>query len=259
VSEIEEALARGKPVLVYTSKRPPRKGAKKQPRELHKLLTKIRRRGIVRSFTDRADFRALLKRDLLLLLGERSNPYEARRFTGRWLSAEELHAAARFLARIIQRSHFRPDLIVAVNQGGLLMSGALTKDLHDVPVGTLFVDQRPLASRASALPELSTRRGRLTRILVVDSKCKTGRSLQFVDRFLRQKYGQSADIQYAIALAYRRWRGPCDRWPVQLAVEPKRGLVLPAYIANYLDPSPRGADPVLEVVRPGAPDLHDAR
>lgn len=122
---------------------------------------------------------------------------------------------------------FRPDLLVALNQGGMIASAMMQRWLS-VPVGVAFTELgKPRKIVSWAVPQLK----RVRRALIVDSKVKSGVSaVNVAQRLLREL---SCDVRLAALIAYgpwssERWEFDGVRWPVVL----RRGQ-LPTYVAYH--------------------------
>ena len=99
---------------------------------------------------------------------------------------------------------FQPDLVVALNQGGMATC-AMLKRWMAAPVGVAFTDLRLSRRMLSlSLPDMSAVR----RILLVDTKLKTGGSALNVMTELRRS--QPFEFCLAVLVAYGRWEKP--RW-----------------------------------------------
>jgi predicted MPP superfamily phosphohydrolase len=179
------------------------------------------------------------------------------------LTCATLRRAGDRLCDLVGRYQYDPDVVVAVNQGGLVVTAAMMKRWHNtrVAVGCVFCSKRPgrpYEIKLSSLPGRPDKNGRWKRIrperiLVVDTKLKSAGSAKATYEFLRRTCGDGVEIRFALVLAYAGWRG---RWTVHSEVFPwPASLVadddIRAYIAYYTD---KEIDDIPEPIRPGWPD-----
>jgi len=189
-----------------------------------------------------------------------------RPFEGNFLSGERFRIFAEKLYYMVARTDFEPELIVGVNQGGTLAAAFLSRFYQSVPMGVVKTQKisspgkkgvayfsLPLLIR-QAKAGVHTMGIKPNRLLVVDSKFKSGGSLVAVDSLLREKYGKDCDIRYGITLAYGGWDP--NRWEVVEPSQPwhfKFHLFKNAtsYVAYYTDIEPgQEIDPIREELRP---------
>lgn len=179
------------------------------------------------------------------------------------LTSAVLRRAGDRLCDLVGRYQYDPDVVLAVNQGGLVVTAAMMKRWHNtkVAVGCVFCSKqpdRPYEIKFSALPGKPDKNGRWKRsrperILIVDTKFKTGGSAKATYEFLRRTYGEGVTIRFAVVLAYVGWRSrwaPHSEvfpWPASLAADNQ----IRAYIAFYTD---KNSDDIPEPPRPGWPD-----
>ena len=144
--------------------------------------------------------------------------------------------------------NFQPDLMVALNQGGMVTAGLLKRWLAG-PVGVAFTalsKSRDVLSLALPNPEdlhaMST-------VLIVDSKLKTGQSVQNVMNAMnRLRPSQPFAFRLAVLVEYGKWEPPRwsftngVRWPATLNL---REHAVPTYVA-YRTISEDTADPFPE-------------
>ncbi|MBM3236783.1 hypothetical protein FJZ31_10865 [Candidatus Poribacteria bacterium] len=183
-------------------------------------------------------------------------------FSGYEISHEVLSDAANKLANMSLGANFTPEVILGVNQGGMVLATLVSARFPSKPLGMISTEgtQRKKHVEYCSWPRkyvgASNRPRKIgaSSILVVDTKLKSGGSLTAVDTVLHQKFGK-ADIRYGFLLAYR-WEPywvPSDgtkTW--QLCVPktlcPTRPI---AYVAYTTDIDYDKGDPILEPWRPG--------
>ena len=112
----------------------------------------------------------------------------------------ELGSAARALAELMREDGYRPDFVLAIARGGLLVGGALGYALGVKNVFTMNVefytgvDERlPMPMILPPVPELVDLED--ARVLVADDVADTGRTLALVKDFCAGKVG---DVRTAV-------------------------------------------------------------
>lgn len=180
-------------------------------------------------------------------------------FNEKELLVEDMKESAKQLYRMVERSHFRPDIIIGINGGGMVVAAAMNATSRR-PIGV--IDTRDTEATYISLPYAiesveSHDRKKVEpyskRILVTDTKLKSGGALQKAQTILQNEYGKDARIRYAIALGYggwdlSRWKVIHEtgfHWPVQFW--PKN---LPVYVARYTETDPNN-DNIVEELHPG--------
>ena len=137
------------------------------------------------------------------------------------MSWADLGAGARDLAEQIHRDGYRPDMVVAIARGGLLVAGAVGYALGVKNTFTMSVefytgiDERlPLPMLLPPVPELVDFHE--TRILVADDVADTGATLALVKRFCE---GKVSEVRCAVLYEKPRSEVRCeyvwrrtDRW-----------------------------------------------
>jgi hypoxanthine phosphoribosyltransferase len=111
------------------------------------------------------------------------------------LSYEQFGVAARELAEAIAADGFRPDAIVAIARGGLLLAGALGYALDVKTLGSLNVEfytgvGETLDAPVILPPTLDRDALASKRILLVDDVADSGRTLSLVVQLLRAGGGE---------------------------------------------------------------------
>jgi hypoxanthine phosphoribosyltransferase len=176
------------------------------------------------------------------------------------LSAEDVTAAAARLPALLTGGSdgFLPELLVALNEGGMVACGLLRERLAahvGVAFTSLDVSPRTNEFRAVeffALPQTpASRAARFRRVLVVDTKLKTGDSAANAITVLRQRL-KTSEIRLAVLMAYGPWdssrwtfRGP--HWPVTF--RHPRGDMKTYVVYHYDYPADIRQDPVREAWR----------
>jgi hypoxanthine phosphoribosyltransferase len=175
------------------------------------------------------------------------------------LGVDDMKEAGGALYRMVERSHFRPDIIIGINGGGMVVATAMNVG-YQRPIGV--IDTRDTKVTYVSLPyavELVEPYDRKKvelerkRILVTDTKLKSGGALQKVQTILQNEYGKDTTIRYAIALGYggwdfSRWKVIHEtgfHWPVQFRLKH-----LPVYVARYTKTDPNN-DNIIEELHPG--------
>ena len=127
----------------------------------------------------------------------------------RW---SELGEAARELARAIVADGYRPDLILGIARGGLLVSGALSYALDVKNTFTMNVefytgvDERlPVPMILPPVPDLVDLHD--SRMLIADDVADTGQTLALVERFCA---GQVGEVRTAVLYEKPRSIVSCD-------------------------------------------------
>lgn len=189
------------------------------------------------------------------------NPFEPRPFPRARLTPTAMAQAAFRLYQSVVRSGYDPDVLIGMNQGGLVVAAAMMQYLHNAQtyLGGAFCVKRDAVYkiRFMSLPGHLDEGGRWRlvrpkRVLVVDSKFKSGVSAEAIYRYLRRKYREDVEIRFAVALSYGGWPGRWDRpsrffpWPAQLL---ENGDIK-AYISYYTRRAP-AEDDIKESFRPG--------
>jgi hypoxanthine phosphoribosyltransferase len=174
------------------------------------------------------------------------------------------------LYSMVTRTDFVPELIVGINQGGTLAAAVLTKLFKPAPMGIVHTQKRPSTKEKQiayfSLPRRSGQTGsgsraadiKVTNILVVDAKFKSGSSVVAADSLLRQKYGKGCDIRYGFIIAYgglnpAYWKvmKPNQPWYYKLPwPRAVTGIETPTgYVAYYTNTNPNAVDPIEEEYR----------
>ena len=194
--------------------------------------------------------------------GEAPTAHLLRRyFADNVLSFDLIARGAARLRHMVDRSGFRPKLIVGLNPGGLVAASALIRDSR-IPVGVVWTQTVGPSGRSNkvvsyaGLPEKErafrdTTTPEENQILLVDVKHKGGESLRAVVERLKEEYGGSIDVRVAVVLGYGgsdpsrytpvRKREP---WCVRFQAGEHE---LAGFVAWYTDASPSELDPVAEL------------
>jgi hypoxanthine phosphoribosyltransferase len=145
-------------------------------------------------------------------------PTELRREVMTW---QELGEGTRELARLVHGDGYRPDMILAIARGGLLVAGALAYALDVKNVFTMNVefytgiDERlPMPMLLPPVPDLVDFAE--TRVLIADDVADTGATIALVKGFCE---GKVAEVRCAVLYEKPRsqvrceyvWR-PTDLW-----------------------------------------------
>ena len=134
---------------------------------------------------------------------------------------DDLGAGARELAQIVLDDGYRPDMVLAIARGGLLVAGALSYALGVKNTYTMNVefytgiDERldvpMILPPVPSLVDLSE-----ARILVADDVADTGKTLKLVEEFCA---GKVAEVRHAVLYEKPRSEVKChyvwkrtDRW-----------------------------------------------
>lgn len=201
------------------------------------------------------------------------------RYDKKRIDFEAYKVGAKKLFDLVRLSRFAaPELIVGVNQGGMVLASWMSGKYDQASVGIVGTQKATIGGAVQRVVEkVSLPRVRAAstscasestqpsfvdiepaRILVVDAKLKSGRSLTLVDDFLRAMYPK-AEIRYAILLAYDGWSA--DQWePLahdEIAWPLKhKETSSPVYVAYYT-PADHRRDVIPEMPRPGGDERDD--
>lgn len=195
----------------------------------------------------------------------RSVRFDPLPFPDKWMSCRKIRRIGSHLCDLVGRYQYDPDVLVAVNHGGLVVAAAMMKVWQKPPptVGCVFCRKRPgrrYEISFASLPGKPDRSGRWrrdrpSRVLVIDTKFKSGGSAIATYEYLHRIYGDGVDVRFALILTYGGWlerwkpRRPIFPWPAELLTD-RRIL---AYIAFYTDKTGE-EDDVAEPFRPGWPN-----
>ena len=137
------------------------------------------------------------------------------------MSWDELGAGSRALAELVAVDGYRPDIVLAIARGGLLVAGALSYALGVKNTFTMNVEFYTGVDERLALPMLLPPVPDLvdfaeTRVLVADDVADTGATLSLVKEFCA---GKVAEVRCAVLYEKPRseirceyvWRRT-DRW-----------------------------------------------
>ena len=137
------------------------------------------------------------------------------------MSWDDLGTGARALAEVVHGDGYRPDMILAIARGGLLVAGALSYALGVKNTFTMNVEFYTGIDERLAMPMLLPPVPDLvdfseTRVLIADDVADTGATLALVKRFLE---GKVAEARCAVLYEKPRSTVPCeyvwrrtDRW-----------------------------------------------
>jgi hypoxanthine phosphoribosyltransferase len=174
--------------------------------------------------------------------------FEARFPRTHELSADVVVATADRLRDLIGAGDFRPGLIVALNEGGMILAAGLARHCREAQIGSLFTaftkrqkrHLRDVDEQRVALPGRLASKNR-KQILVLDTKLKTGESALNTVKYLRKTY-HGADVRLGVVLAYGGWEDggvwtnlDAPAWPV---VFQRDKVEIPTYVAYYTDCKP---------------------
>ncbi len=137
------------------------------------------------------------------------------------MSWDDLGAGARELAEIVHADGYRPDMILAIARGGLLVAGALSYALGVKNTYTMNVefytgiDERlPIPMILPPVPDLVDVSS--ARVLIADGVADTGATLRLVTEFCG---GKVAEVRCAVLYEKPRSEVKCeyawrrtDRW-----------------------------------------------
>ncbi|MBI4661512.1 MAG: TIR domain-containing protein [Verrucomicrobia bacterium] len=177
--------------------------------------------------------------------------------TRQQLKVGDIRWAARRLSSIILQSQFYPDIILGVNASGMAAASMMSRFFLRSHLGVISTrkllthrdSERPRDIGCVSLPGIPRQNSsgqtlptvnacNAERMLVVDGKCKSGKSALEIVSFLRRKFGKKLDVRFAFVLVYRGWdpsvwsgiSGPRNYWPAE---HKQNGIV--AYMAYYTD------------------------
>ncbi len=174
-------------------------------------------------------------------------------FLGEKLSVYDMKESAKTLYQNVVMSRFIPDIIIGLNGGGLVVAAAMNASFMK-PIGV--IDFRNASITYVSLPHISHHLEKVEpqhkKILVTDTKLKSGEALERSKAIIQREYGEDIDIRYGIVLGYGKW----DRtlylpkkggyhWPIKF----KRNN-LPVYLAKRTAISPNN-DTIIEELHPG--------
>jgi hypoxanthine phosphoribosyltransferase len=169
------------------------------------------------------------------------------------LSADVVVGAARPLHDlIVAGTQFAPSVIVALNEGGMILAASLAPHFREAQIGSVFTAfaQRHIDGRPAQVRDVDTQRvalpqppaGKEMNILVVDTKLKTGESACNTVEYLRKTY-PGAEVRLAVVLAYGGWQVggvwpdlDLRAWPATLQIRETR---IPTYVVYYTDCDPK--------------------
>jgi hypoxanthine phosphoribosyltransferase len=134
---------------------------------------------------------------------------------------DDLGTGARDLAQLVHEDGYRPDMVLAIARGGLLVAGALSYALGVKNTYTMNVefytgiDERldvpMILPPVPSLVDLSE-----ARVLVADDVADTGKTLKLVEEFCE---GKVAEVRHAVLYEKPRSEVKCeyvwkrtDRW-----------------------------------------------
>lgn len=208
------------------------------------------------------EIRELRRRKIVLLEG-----IKPQLFDKSVISLEDYRDGAEILLDQIERKDsFDPEVIIAVNQGGMVVAAVMNKYWRK-PVGVAYtaaekgkrivkfisfpveIKTQPSAAGTDIRLHPSTPK----KILVIDPKLKSGDSAERIQALLSEAYGDDLDVRFAVVLGYGGWES--ERWevvyhsPYEWPVRFK-SKNLEVYVAYYTncDPPP---DIIGEELRPG--------
>ena len=158
---------------------------------------------------------------------------------------DELGTGARALAEQVAADSFRPDIVLGISRGGLLVAGAIAYALGIKNTATMNVEFYTGVDERLEMPMILPPVPDLVdlhdaRVLIADDVADTGQTLLLVKEFLEYKVGEAR-----VAVLYEKPRSECrceyawrrtDRWiefpwsiaaPVELAVPEPLARVRP--------------------------------
>lgn len=175
-------------------------------------------------------------------------------FQGKIISVNDMKEEAKTLYRLAVQSRFIPDIIIGLNGGGLVVAAAMNASFVK-PIGA--IDFRNSGVTYVSLPHIEHHKEIVEpqhkKILVTDTKLKSGGALQRTKNILYEEYGEDSVIRYGVVLSYGGWdlsrwkviRRDGFHWPIQF--RPKK---CPVYVARYTNTSPNN-DRIIEELHPG--------
>jgi len=122
-----------------------------------------------------------------------------------WLSWEEVEHLCDLLARKIERSNFKPDIVVAVSRGGFPVARILCDALGLRRLASLQIEYYLAPGQTRKAPRLlyplnADVRGK--RVLIVDDVADKGESLKLARKHVKQKGAEEVKIA---TLHYKPW------------------------------------------------------
>jgi len=122
-----------------------------------------------------------------------------------WLSWEEVEHLCTLLARKIERSSFKPDLVVAVSRGGFPVARILCDELGLQRLASLQIEYYVTPGQTRKMPRLlyplnADVRGK--RVLIVDDVADKGESLKLARKHVGEKGAEEVKIA---TLHYKPW------------------------------------------------------
>jgi len=181
----------------------------------------------------------------------RTRSKKPRLFWGRTLSLQRIKRGAEILNHVIDCVRFNPDMVVALNQGGMIVAATLCRHIKK-PIG-IIQTHRPgdrTAIQFYSLPDIQS----VNTILVVDAKFKSGRSAMAAKEKLLEKYG-NITIRFGVVLAYvggnRALRKSIKNNLRSYVGLKEGGNRLEGYAAYFKNINPAEKDTIWEEVRHG--------
>jgi len=128
------------------------------------------------------------------------------------MSWQDLGDGSRELAEQVHRDGFRPDIVLAIARGGLLVAGALAYALDvkntftmNVEFYTGIEERLPVPMLLPPIPELVDMQEQ--RVLIADDVADTGATLALIKGFLRGRVGE---VRSAVLYEKRRSAVQCE-------------------------------------------------
>lgn len=146
------------------------------------------------------------------------------------LFMRNLRDSAKILKPVITRAQWLPDVIIGVNQGGTIMAATLSEGLQNNCVGVINTGKKGSAPEDReinyiSIPDISLPPKRTLKILVLDSKLKSGLSALKTKEKIINHFEEEVDIAFGFALVYndkgkrKKQLLNVSRWPIEMPVK----------------------------------------
>jgi len=180
--------------------------------------------------------------------------FECTLYPKKTLSLNDSKKSIDILFEIIRRSNWRPNIIFGVNQGGVVLAAAAASKFLIYEIGTIFTQKSGSQNRyvcGISSPDESNKDKKI-RILVLDSKLKSGKSSIEITKAIQQKYGNDIDLVFGIALLYtgntnrKEFIEKAPPWPIMLKED---SLQIDKLFCAYYTECPVDKDHIWEELR----------